>query len=199
MSLPHETIDWKSHRLNGANESRPLRILAPVDFDHDSQRSRLTAIELAAQWRADVTFLHVSPQKQLEISERTGLDAIELLHNVLRTPAGPASSSDDQLQQLRLLEAAAMLRMKRMIPDSLSDKIQATFAWRSGSVHKQIVDYAREHEMDVIVLGTRDQRRPWRFSGGVVRLVTRGAPCQVLVAYPSGQASVERQAFELAS
>lgn len=198
MSLPHETISWKSHRLNSANESRPLRILAPVDFDHDSQRSRLTAIELAAQWRADVTFLHVSPQKKLEMSDRTGLDAIELLHNVLRTPAGPASSSDDQLQQLRLLEAAAMLRMKRMLPDSLGDKIQPTFAWRSGCVHKEIVAYAREHEMDVIVLGTRDQRRPWRFSGGVVRLVTRAAPCQVLVAYPSGQASVERRAFELA-
>lgn len=197
MTHSHETINWKS-RSDETNGPRPLRVLAPVNFDDDSRRSRLTAIELAAQWGADVTFLHVSPLEPV-LPQRTGLDAIGLLHSVLRTPAGPAASHDDQELQLRRLEGAAIRRMQRMIPDAWNDKVRASFAWRSGEVHVEIVAHALEHEIDVIVLGTRDQPRPWRLSRGVARRVIQTAPCQVLVAYPSGQASVERRAAEAAA
>ncbi|WP_428305887.1 universal stress protein [Lacipirellula sp.] len=190
MTRSHEIIDWKSGDPEASNDPKQLRILAPINFDDDSRRSRLTAIELAAQWGANVTFLHVSPLERV-LPERTGLDAIGLLHSVLRAPAGPAMSHGDQELQLHRLEGAAIRRMKRMIPAAWSDKIRATFAWRSGEVHVEIVAHAMEHEIDVIVLGTRDQPRPWRLSRGVARRVIQTAPCQVLVAYPSGQASVD--------
>ncbi|BBO34814.1 universal stress protein [Lacipirellula parvula] len=199
MPRSHEIVDWNSAGSDEASRPRPLKVLAPVNFDDDSHRSRLTAIELATQWGADVTFLHVSPRTPLVVPERTGLDAIGLLHSVLRTPAGPAASHEDQELQLRRLEGSAIRQMKRMIPDAWSGKLQASFAWRSGEVAAEIAAYALEQEIDVIVLGASDRPRPWRLSRGVTLRVIQTAPCRVLVAYPSGQASVERRSVEAAA
>jgi nucleotide-binding universal stress UspA family protein len=196
MTLSHEIIGWKADAREHASGTKPLKVLAPVNFDDDSRRSRLTAIELAAQWQADVTLLHVSQRTPLVALERTGLDAIGLLHSVLRAPAGPAASREDQELQLRRLEGAAIRQMRRIIPDAWIGKLQATFAWRSGEIPAEIVAYALEHEIDVIVLGATDRPRPRRLSRGVVHRVIQTAPCQVLVAYPSGQASVERRSVD---
>lgn len=178
------------------SESRVQRVLAPIDFDDESRRSRLTAIELAAQWGAEVTLLHVSQRALLAIQQRTGLDAISLLHSVLRTPAGPAASSSDHESQLRRLEQTAIRRMKHDLPQYLLEKVTFTFAWRTGEAPDEIVAYAKEHAIDIIILGKNERSRPWRLSRGIARRVIQTAPCQVLVAYPSGQTSVERSAIE---
>ncbi|QDT75172.1 universal stress protein [Lacipirellula limnantheis] len=169
--------------------ARVQRVLAPIDFDEESRRSRLTAIELAAQWGAKVTLLHVSQRAPLA-QPCTGLDAIGLLHRVLRTPAGPMASFSEQELQLRRLEQSAIRRMKNDVPQYLVGKVEFTFAWRAGNVAEEIVAYAKEQACDVIVLGKNECSRPWRLSRGVTRRVIQTATCQVLVAYPSGQASV---------
>jgi nucleotide-binding universal stress UspA family protein len=120
----------------------------------------------------------------------SGLDAIGLLHSVLHTPAGPAASHDDQMSQLRRLEQSALRRMKEIIPPHPT--VRVAFAWRYGDVAGEIVAYAEANAIDVIVLGKSDRPRPWRFGRGISRRVVQKASCQVLIAYPSGQACVER-------
>ena len=188
------SIDLTERKVRDAG-SRVQRVLAPISFDDESRRSRLTAIELAAQWGAEVTLLHVSHLAPLVAPQRTGLDAISLLHSALRTPAGPAASSSDHALQLRRLEQTAIRRMKNDVPQYLLDKVAFTFAWRAGEVAEEIVAYAKEHAIDVIILGKNERSRPWRLSRGIARRVIQAASCQVLVAYPSGQTSVERSAI----
>lgn len=191
--------DWPK-RTNDSGERLPLRILAPISFRDESRRSRLTAIELAAHWGAEVTLLHVTSRTPLSTANRTGLDAIGLLHCAIHSPAGPAASHEEQTSQLRRLEQSALRRMKEFIPPQWSEKVQATFVWRHGDVAEEIINYAGANAFDVIVLGKREHARPWRFGRGITRRVIQKATCQVLIAYPSGQACVERHDFaEIAS
>lgn len=194
MTRSLNAADWPKG-TNGSGAGRPLRILAPINFHDESRRSRLTAIELAANWDAEVTLLHVTSRIPLPTINRTGLDAIELLHSALHSPAGPAVSRDDQLSQLRRLEQSALRRMKEAVPPLWSEKVRATFAWRYGDVAEEIINYAEANAFDIIVLGKREHPRPWRFGRGITRRITQKATCQVLIAYPSGQACVERSDF----
>lgn len=189
------SIDLTGRKTRDA-ASQVQRVLAPINFDDESRRSRLTAIELAAQWGAEVTLLHVSQRAPLVAPQRTGLDAIGLLHSALRAPAGPAASFGDHELQMRRLEQTAIRRMKNDVPQYLLDEVRFTFAWRAGEVAEEIVAYAKEHAIDVIILGKNERARPWRLSRGVARRVIQTASCQVLVAYPSGQTCVERSAIE---
>ena len=189
-------LEWSSHPRQSSVSGPSLRVLAPIDFDDESHRSRLTAIELAAQWGAEVTLLHVTPRAPLAATSHTGLDAIGLLHRALQSPAGPAASYDDQELQLRRLQQTALRRLRSIVPASLENKIAFDFVWRAGDVAQEIVGYAKERQIDVIVLGENRRSRPWRISRGIARRVIQTAPCQVLVAYPSGQTSVERSAIE---
>lgn len=189
-------FEWSSHSGGSPAPGPSLRVLAPIDFDDESRRSRLTAIELAAQWGADVTLLHVSPRAPLVAPSRTGLDAIGLLHRALQTPAGPAASYDDQELQLRRLQRTALRRLQSIVPAALENKVAFGVAWRSGDVAQEIVAYAKEHQIDVIILSENQRSRPWRISRGIARRVIQTASCQVLVAYPSGQTGVGRFAVE---
>jgi nucleotide-binding universal stress UspA family protein len=191
MTRSINAADWPKG-TNAAGERRPLRILAPINFHDESHRSRLTALELAANWDAEVTLLHVTSRVPLPTINRTGLDAIELLHSALHSPAGPAASRDDQLSQLRRLEQSALRRMKEAVPPAWCEKVRATFAWRYGDVAEEILNYAETNAFDVIVLGKREHPRPWRFGRGISRRITQKAACQVLIAFPSGQACVEQ-------
>lgn len=187
---------WRSPSATSPSAGSTLRVLAPIDFDDESHRSRLTAIELAAHWGAEVTLLHVTPRAPLVAPSRTGLDAIGLLHRALQTPAGPAASHNDQQLQLRRLEQTALRRLRSMVPPALQDKVTFDFVWRSGEIAQEIVACANERQIDVIILGEHQRSRPWRISRGIARRVIQTAPCQVLVAYPSGETSVERSAIE---
>ncbi len=189
-------LDWSSPPRQSFAPVTSLRVLAPIDFNDESHRSRLTAIELAAQWGAEVTLLHVSPLAPLVAPSHTGLDAIGLLHRALQTPAGPAASYDEQELQLRRLQETALRRLRAIVPASLENKVGFDFAWRAGEVAEEIVGYAKEHQIDVIILGENRRTRAWRLSRGIARRVIQTAPCQVLVAYPSGQTSVERSAIK---
>lgn len=200
MRRTPEIIHWANQGSGRSKNGDSLRVLAPVDLRDDSRRSMLTAIELAERWGSPITLLHVTAKTPLTNQKPAGLDAIGLLHSVLHTPAGPTSTRDEQAAQLRRMEQSSIRRMKKVVPADWLDRVHASFAWRYGDVADEIVAYAREHQFDVIVLGKRDYPRPWRFGRTISRRVIQTSPCQVLVAYPSGQAEVERPvAVEAAS
>ena len=56
----------------------------------------------------------------------------------------------------------------------------------SGSPAFAIIDYAREHEIDLIIMGTHGRGTLGHFlMGSVAEHVVRTAPCPVLVVRPS--------------
>lgn len=69
----------------------------------------------------------------------------------------------------------------------------------SGDAADEIRDYARQHEMDLVVCGTHRRRGLERvITGSVAERVVRKAPCPVLVVGPGGQAGSRERLRESA-
>ena len=62
-----------------------------------------------------------------------------------------------------------------------------TLATRLGSPFVKIIEYAKEHQIDLIVMGTHGRTGlPHVLIGCVAERVVRMAPCPVLTVHPQG-------------
>ena len=119
----------------------------------------------------------------LEIVERTGA-TLHLMH-VEEIPLGPfvqgdpSPTPDDQVLQRRFEERC---REDLAALPSTPDEDRLTFvAIRSGAAAPALVRYAKEHEVDLVAMGTQGRRGVERaLSGSVAEEVLRTAPCPVL-------------------
>jgi nucleotide-binding universal stress UspA family protein len=108
-----------------------------------------------------------------------------------------ASAFDARLIVLHLLEKhdadddKADLERLRVWVGDLAPAVSAEVLVRRGQAARQVNRYAREHDVDLIVLGARPKRRGKRsVFGSTTNEVTRHAPCPVLtvpVAQDSGE------------
>ena len=79
------------------------------------------------------------------------------------------------------VEAEAVARLGQLIPPAEAERLQAKVALLAGSPFIEIVRYAREHDIDLIVMGTHG-RGPVAHAliGSVAERVVRKAHCPVL-------------------
>lgn len=136
-------------------------ILVPTDFSEVSEGAVNYAFELAEQFGARVTLMHVSheplilpPTDEGYIPPMPDLKALE----------------DDARSRL---DAVAVLAKKR--------GIEASTAWSHGAPFVEIIRLARELKVDLIVAGTHG-RGPIAhlLLGSVAENIVRQAPCPVL-------------------
>jgi nucleotide-binding universal stress UspA family protein len=82
-------------------------------------------------------------------------------------------------------EAYAQTRLENWIlPDDRKD-CKVVFAWVHGRPSHDIIHYAAEHEIDLIVMGTHGRGAAMQLLlGGVAEKVVRKAPCPVLTVRP---------------
>jgi nucleotide-binding universal stress UspA family protein len=65
------------------------------------------------------------------------------------------------------------------------EELQPDFAMLLGDPAEEIVRYAHEHEVDLIVMGTHGREGVMRMViGSVAETVVRRAPCPVLTVHP---------------
>ncbi len=140
---------------------KPIReILIPVDFSNASKAALTQARRIAAQHGARLTSLHViqhavHPEEQSEIQPLT--------------------------EFLPEMEAS-----RRKLLDSMSEKnggpvVNIHSVLSVGNPYQEIVDYARKHRSDLIVMGRHGYNRLVHLLlGGTVERVIRMAPCPVL-------------------
>jgi nucleotide-binding universal stress UspA family protein len=142
-------------------------MLCAIDHSEPSLRAAAFAIELAGKCQAELIFLGVVP-----------------------LPKGPQESINKYLQQehnsdplnVAVTEAArsdlSRLRDRIGTPDSVAVMCEV----RAGDPATEIVASAREHAIDLIVVGHRGHNRlVWLVLGSVARKVLQAAPCPVLV------------------
>ena len=133
-------------------------VLVPTDFSETSERAFAYARTLAESFDAKMHVLHVipDPYSQPWSIEATGIAIPELL---------------------KTWEGDARKRLEEMKPDD----IETELITQVGHPFVQIIRYAKEHEIDLIVLGTHG-RGPigHMFLGSVAEKVVRKAPCPVL-------------------
>ena len=137
------------------------KILVPADFSEPSESALKYARAFAEQFGS----------------------AIHLLH-VMEDPFLYAPTSEGYLVPPHMLEemsAAATERLNSLVSPADREKFQVKLALKHGSPFVEIVRYAREQDIDLIVMGTHG-RGPiaHMLLGSVAEKVVRKAPCPVL-------------------
>jgi nucleotide-binding universal stress UspA family protein len=137
----------------------PRSVLAPVDFSDDFRCGLALAGEFARRFEAAITLLHVHDLPALALEAGAGV--------------APPAWSD--------LVGSAREGVERLALTLAEAGVEAHAVIVEGPPARTIIDYAREHACDLIVMGTHGRTGLDRvLSGSVAEQVVRGAPCPVL-------------------
>lgn len=140
----------------------PKRILCPVDFSPTSQEALKLAIELARQFDGKLTLLHVG-QPPTFILPDGGF--------ILPDPQQLTAWSDQ-------IERSLGEARDQALAVGIGEVETATV---EGTAWEQIIRYARDHQHDLIVIGTHGRTGIQHvLIGSVAERVVRYAPCPVL-------------------
>jgi nucleotide-binding universal stress UspA family protein len=143
--------------------SRFHNILVAVDFSQTSDDALAVAAEMSRTSHAQVHLLHVVP-------------------SVFQRPYGMEPVAFDFSGYLRQSEASARARLPELVARHQLDPALLTIAVRSGPPADEIVAYAEDQAIDLIVLGAHGHGFLDRLLiGSVAERVARRAPCSVLL------------------
>jgi universal stress protein A len=133
------------------------KILVPHDFSETSEAAVRYAIALAHNFGAQLHLLHVGDKARFEMATEfpLGLDGT--------------------------LEDAVRERLVKILTPREQIDFKPVFEFKSGSPAAEIAKYAKETEIDLIVMGTHGRGFvAHAMLGSVAEKVVRTAPCPVL-------------------
>jgi universal stress protein A len=144
------------------------RVLFPTDLSDAAAEAQLYACALAEQFGAE---LHV-------------LTVIQDMNLVSPDPNMPWAIPASSLEEVRQSLESSLLK----IPESAwAARHHVHRAIRSGVPYLEVVKYAQEHEIDVIVVGTHGRTGLTHLLlGSTAEKIVRKAPCPVLTVHPKG-------------
>jgi nucleotide-binding universal stress UspA family protein len=141
------------------------KILVPTDLSKSSASALQYAKELTEKFAGSLYVLHVLD----EMPNVPGF--VPQLRKIWEEMA---SQGRRQLEQLLSEEERQRLRARLVV--------------RTGRPFVEILRYAREEGIDLIVMGTQGTGgHPHTFMGSIAEHVVRIAPCPVLAVHPPGQ------------
>ncbi|MCA9072884.1 MAG: universal stress protein [Planctomycetaceae bacterium] len=150
------------------------QILLPVDFSECSGEATKYACAFTEQFQAELHLLHVVEQIGSTIAETT---------------AEMASAFEDYLE---MADAKALAKLGQVLEPNWVEGQQVTLATRLGSPFVNIIEYTKEHQIDLIVIGTHGRSGLSHvLIGSVAERVVRMAPCPVLTVRPHGHQFIE--------
>ena len=157
--------DWLEEKPQQARQSQPMKdyrhILLATDFSPLAEQAAKRAARLAAQYGAKLDVLTVVEDMALYTDEFAPLDTnLYLNEEAIMTNA-----------ELNLKKLAERMRF--------GDEVVLEAQW--GNPKWAIVSWAREKDVDLIVVGTHGRRGLGRLLGSVSSGVLHQAPCDVLV------------------
>jgi universal stress protein A len=138
------------------------RILVPVDFSPHAEQALRYAAALAEKFAAELYLVHVFQDLAIYQTE-------------------VVSGAPPILPPVEQLTASARGELERLVREKNLQRLTVHAEVVEGSPVEEIVDYAREKDIDLIVLGTHG--RGWLthvLLGSVAEKVVRKAPCPVL-------------------
>jgi universal stress protein A len=142
------------------------KILIPVDFSEHSREAVRQACDLARRFDAELHLLHA-------------LDTWP-------APAEVASEFRPQLYDILTEQRAAAARSLEDLPGAELGPKPVVRVIRTGVAAHEVINYANENGIDLIVMGTHGRTGVSRWlMGSVAEKVVRGAHCPVLVVRPS--------------
>jgi universal stress protein A len=146
--------------LSEDSQLRVQKILAPLDFSESSYKGLRYAFAFAKQFHAEVLVLHVS-----EIP--------------MWPTEGGIAISEGLIEDM---QRESKERMSGVISEARRRKLPARTLARTGAPYHEIVEAAREEEVDLVVLSTHGRTGFKRLLlGSTAERVVRYAPCPVVV------------------
>ncbi len=141
------------------------RILVPTDFSEHSRHALKYGIALAEKFSAEIHLLHVL--QDLTVYQPDAM--------TIGPPVVPP---------LEELSAAARVGLDRLVREQHLEQDKVRTDVREGTPVEEIVDYAHENKIDLIVIATHG--RGWfahLLLGSVAEKVVRKAPCPVMAVH----------------
>ncbi len=148
------------------------RILVPHDFSETSETAVRYAVALARNFNARIHLLHVGDQARLDLETEF--------------PLGLEGAVEDAVRE----------RLLKIVTPTEQAELRPEFVVRAGVPAAEIVRYARDYDVDLIVMGTHG-RGPvsHMVMGSVAEKVVRTAPCPVLTVRSQQHAFVMPEAI----
>lgn len=145
------------------------RILAPTDFSEASAAAIRYGVALARAFQAKLHVLHVESRHDLELLVEREL-VVERYLSEPGAPAAPRNAARDLLGQVLTEDEERELRAEYVLRAS-----------GRGGPYVEIVRYAKERNIDLIVVGTHGHGfAAHMLMGSVAEKLVRRAPCPVL-------------------
>lgn len=161
------------------SEGQFRRILVPVDFSEHSNVSLVYANELAGMYDASIDVLH--------ILEETVLPHVYGIEPV----AVALPELEDRTEQ-------ALEELTQTVKDTGGDGVPVELHVVVGHPSSDIIQFATQHQTDLIIIGTHGRSRLMRLLlGSVTEKVVRHAPCPVFTVKSFGKSLI--RSFSVAS
>jgi nucleotide-binding universal stress UspA family protein len=137
------------------------KILVPIDFSPYSKEAADYAFLFAQKFGATIEFIHVIEQEIHPAFYASGVDSIFEIDPSLKD---------------RVIE-----NLQEFIEDQKIEGIPIRFLVREGKAHKEIVEYAKENEVDLITIATHGLTGlDYILLGSTTEKVVRWSSCPVL-------------------
>jgi nucleotide-binding universal stress UspA family protein len=138
------------------------RILVPTDFSKSSSNALTYGVAFADKFGAELHLLHVVQDLALFVPEA-----------VMLTPP--------MVPPVEQFVSAARAALERAVQELTAPKVSIVPEVAEGTPFEEIVRFARERDIDLIVMGTHGHTGlAHLFMGSVAEKVVRRAPCPVL-------------------
>ena len=145
------------------------RILMPTDFSDNSLQPLKYACALASKFGSQLHLLHVIPDPAMIVPDIGGLGSVGLIEQ-----------SEAELD-------VATRRLSELPPNGWHTDRETVRTIRTGTAFDEIIRYAKETEIDMIIMGTHGRTGLTHLlMGSVAENVVRMAPCPVLTIKPDG-------------
>jgi len=139
------------------------QILVPVDFSDTSKLAMKYAAEFAHKFKAELHIIH-AVEPVVYASE----------------PFAPINTGEIQVAQERMARDEIAKWHRSFIPDEIKTHEDVMI----GKAYTEIIRYAQEHKIDVIIIGTHGRSGFDHFLlGSTAEKVVRKSPCPVLTVH----------------
>ena len=147
------------------------RILVPTDFSETSAAALRYAIALARRFAARIYLLNVSDYPNI---------------------ADDADEAEDPISIFEAMQNTANDRLRLLLTEEEVQELQPGYGIRIGHPADEIVRYAHEHAVDLIVMGTHGRTGIKHLVlGSIAEKVVRLASCPMLTVHHPAREFVE--------
>jgi nucleotide-binding universal stress UspA family protein len=138
------------------------RILVPTDFSKHSQNALTYAVAFADKFQSELYLLHVVQDLAVFVPDMV----------TVMPPPAPA---------VEQITAAAGQALERLVREQQLERLKVHTEVREGPPFYEIVRFAKEADIDLIIMGTHGRAGLAHvLLGSVAEKVVRKAPCPVL-------------------